>query len=508
MGGRTREGRCRLRASPARGALGLRASRESSGRICCANCSAAKEFRARAAAVRVLQHWSDRVTDATALMEKAANDPSPRVRLEAVRSLSYIPTAEATDAALDVLKHTTDYYIQYALDSTITTLEKAWKPALTKGRAISADHPEGLAYLLARLSPVELTALPRSEPVYHELLSRPGVEARYRAEALEGLSRASGRPVLTELLAAIARIDGAAGSAATSKDLVTILIDALGRRGQTPGTEGSDPFVTNSLQRLAMSGLDPSVRQGAWAALVKADGLDRAWQLASRSAPSSHRPHRWRRSRRRRGLEAGAVSARVVDAERAVGNATPVQVTGRYVRILLPGRERTLGLAEVEVLSGGVNIAPKGTATQSSSIPGGDFGGVGGRSPRRQHRRLAGRQGGVLHDARARSVVGARSRRGACHRHARRPPIPRGGRGQPGRAARRRPERRTRRSSRRPTGFPPTTQSTRVRLGGDLTPALRQVAIAALPSIPGHDEQTVTLLTALAPRRPGPGHGH
>ena len=111
----------------------------------------AQEFRARAAAVRVLQHWSDRVADATALMERAANDPSPRVRLEAVRSLSFIATPEATDAALDVLKHTTDYYIQYALDSTITTLEKAWKPALTAGRAISADHPEGLAYLLARL---------------------------------------------------------------------------------------------------------------------------------------------------------------------------------------------------------------------------------------------------------------------------------------------------------------------------------------------------------------------
>ena len=69
-----------------------------------------------------------------------------------------------------MLKQPTDYYIQYALDSTITTLEKAWKPALTAGRAISADHPEGLAYLLARLTPVELTALPRSEPVYHELL--------------------------------------------------------------------------------------------------------------------------------------------------------------------------------------------------------------------------------------------------------------------------------------------------------------------------------------------------
>ena len=149
----------------------------------------AKEFRARAAAVRVLQHWSDRVNDATALMEKAANDPSPRVRLEAVRSLSFIPTAEATDAALDVLKHTTDYYIQYALDSTITTLEKAWKPALTEGRRDLCRPSRGVGVSAGAPVPGELTGLPRSEPVYHELLSRPGVERQYREEALAGLSR-------------------------------------------------------------------------------------------------------------------------------------------------------------------------------------------------------------------------------------------------------------------------------------------------------------------------------
>ena len=197
---------------------------------------AAQEFRARAAAVRVLQHWSDRVGDATTLMERAANDPSPRVRLEAVRSLSFIATPEATDAALDVLKYPTDYYIQYTLDSTITTLEKAWKPALTKGRAISADHPEGLAYLLARLTPVELTALPRSEPVYHELLSRPGVEARYRAEALDGLSRAGGRPVVNELLGAISRVDGQPGSGGVARDLGALLLtrDAASLAGVRP----------------------------------------------------------------------------------------------------------------------------------------------------------------------------------------------------------------------------------------------------------------------------------
>ncbi len=329
----------------------------------------AQEFRARAAAVRVLQHWSDRVTDATALMEKAANDPSPRVRLEAVRSLSYVPTAEATDAALDVLKHTTDYYIQYALDSTITTLEKAWRPALAEGRRISADHPEGLAYLLARLSPSDLTSLPRSEPVYHELLSRPGVERQYREEALEGLvglrTPAAGRRT-AELLSAIARVDGRPGSGSVCSDLGALLV---------AGDARSLSDARAELEHLALNGRTDTARRAAWAALVKVDGgLDRAWQLASSSA--RHRVDL---------IDAmalvdddglkRALYPLVSSILSAPVSAAPVTVSGRYVRVMLPGRERTLGLAEVEVLSGGTNIAPKGATSQSSGIPGGDFGG-------------------------------------------------------------------------------------------------------------------------------------
>ena len=47
-------------------------------------------------------------------------------------------------------------------------------------------------------------------------------------------------------------------------------------------------------------------------------------------------------------------------------------MTGRYVRIELPGKQRTLTLAEVEVYSDGKNVARKGKATQSSTAHGGD----------------------------------------------------------------------------------------------------------------------------------------
>ena len=62
--------------------------------------------------------------------------------------------------------------------------------------------------------------------MYHELLSRPGVERQYRDEALEGWSD-SGRPAAGpdgELLAAIARVDGRPGSGSVCSDLGALLV--------------------------------------------------------------------------------------------------------------------------------------------------------------------------------------------------------------------------------------------------------------------------------------------
>ncbi len=54
---------------------------------------ASPDFRARAAAVRVVRYHLDRLADAPALLEKAAADPEGRVRLEAVVAASWLPDA-------------------------------------------------------------------------------------------------------------------------------------------------------------------------------------------------------------------------------------------------------------------------------------------------------------------------------------------------------------------------------------------------------------------------------
>jgi HEAT repeat protein len=48
------------------------------------------DAKARAQAVRVLCYWMDRVPNALALLDAAVKDTRPRVRLEAVRALSFV----------------------------------------------------------------------------------------------------------------------------------------------------------------------------------------------------------------------------------------------------------------------------------------------------------------------------------------------------------------------------------------------------------------------------------
>ncbi|MBX3442970.1 MAG: HEAT repeat domain-containing protein [Planctomyces sp.] len=82
------------------------------------------DARARAAAVRVLCYWRDRVPEPLKLLGAAVNDEHPRVRLEAVRALSFFDSQEALDLALESLVHDQDEYLEYTLKETMATLER------------------------------------------------------------------------------------------------------------------------------------------------------------------------------------------------------------------------------------------------------------------------------------------------------------------------------------------------------------------------------------------------
>ncbi len=88
------------------------------------------EARARAAATRVLCYWRDRVENPLDLLQKQVADEHPRVRLEAVRALSFFDGADAARAqeiANESLLQDQDEYLKYTLDETNKTLDKRVK---------------------------------------------------------------------------------------------------------------------------------------------------------------------------------------------------------------------------------------------------------------------------------------------------------------------------------------------------------------------------------------------
>ncbi len=84
----------------------------------------AKDYRARAAAVHVLSFWIDRVDNPLELLQARIGDPNSRVRIEAVRALSFMKGEKAAEVALEVLNHDMDDYLQYTLDETMRALEQ------------------------------------------------------------------------------------------------------------------------------------------------------------------------------------------------------------------------------------------------------------------------------------------------------------------------------------------------------------------------------------------------
>ncbi|MCA9045826.1 MAG: HEAT repeat domain-containing protein, partial [Planctomycetaceae bacterium] len=84
----------------------------------------AEDPRARAAATRVLCYWRDDVDSPLTLLQARVNDEHPRVRIEAVRALSFFDTQQAYDIAVESLLYEQDDYLDYTLKETLDTLEK------------------------------------------------------------------------------------------------------------------------------------------------------------------------------------------------------------------------------------------------------------------------------------------------------------------------------------------------------------------------------------------------
>jgi azurin len=302
------------------------------------------------------------VPDALALFQQMAQDEHPRVRLEAVRAASFYRTYEAANVALSVLKKPLDYYLEYALGETLRQLEPYWKAAVNEGKEIAKDNPAGVEWLIGKLNGAELEKLPRTPAVLTAVLMRPGVAEASRLVALNDLAEVKKSTGIAELLQVLPGMQSDDASVVQNlARLMTMMppADLKAKRDQLQELAEKSPFAI--------------VRRSAWAALALADdSFDKVWDRASASKPAqvemvSSIPLILDPTLRDK---AAAKVKSLVIGTAASTPAPEKKNMGRYVRIELP-RVGTLTLAEVQVLSGGKNIALNGRATQSGEAHGG-----------------------------------------------------------------------------------------------------------------------------------------
>ena len=342
----------------------------------------AKDPRSRAAGMRVLSSIVDRVPNSLDLVRRGAADESPRVRLEALRTATYLRVPEAVEALAIVEEFPSDRQMDYVKKESARVLDPEFKKAQESGRQIAFTTDAGNRYRYRAMTTDQLAKEPRSTLVYREMLLRSGLDEQLRMEAVEALAKADKTSVVKVVADALAVLDQKSGDV-DSNTVFELIRMLLGRPKQELVEFRGD------MERLATTAKRPVMRRIGYVGLMNIDALGansantadsgagdpsaRVWALASAdprrlvdlvdALPLVSDP---------------AVGARLYDRilplldglpnAAAVPKGTPV----RYVRIELPGKGRTLTLAEVEVFAGGTNVARQGRATQKNTAQGGD----------------------------------------------------------------------------------------------------------------------------------------
>ncbi|GIX05122.1 MAG: hypothetical protein KatS3mg114_0991 [Planctomycetaceae bacterium] len=325
-------------------------------------------FEARAAAVRVLVAWRDRVPQALHLLRHLAQDEHPRVRLEVVRAASFFTQPEAYEIVLIAAERPLDPYLEYLIGETKRALEPVLERALAQGIRPEFTTEAGARYFLGKMPTDRLLQEPRNRAVYLEMLYRPGLREEVRREAVTGLAQLDRQSELTVLIQALDWLDKK-----SSHVDVGVIFDLIRLLITRPVAELSQ--VRAELEKLALQAHQPIFRQIGWVTLMTIDRrVEPAWELAIQT------PERLEDFI----LALPLVSDPSIQAtlyERMVPlleelppplkDQTRKGPQGRYVRIEIPGRG-TLTLAEVEVYSQGENVALRGRATQKNTAHGGE----------------------------------------------------------------------------------------------------------------------------------------
>jgi putative heme-binding domain-containing protein len=301
----------------------------------------AKDAKVRAAAVRVA---SDAPGNLASLKKRVA-DPHPRVRLEAVRSLSRFNSLEAAETILTVLNHSMDPFLDYATWLAVNELDAVFLAALHDGQwsPNTAAKEKQLEFVLQAIEPAKAgdylarqlakAPLPRDGAgPWIELVGKAGGRAElaklYEQAVLDGFDPDTTRRALTALAEAqrlrntrpIGKLDGIQKFVSHEDIGVRVAAATLAgawRQGALIGSLmklAGDPKSTDPLRNAAFASLREIGGGGA------AKGLE---SLTAKSNPPHVRRHAVMALS---GLDVGAASKAFYDIVETATDAESLQL--------------------------------------------------------------------------------------------------------------------------------------------------------------------------------------
>lgn len=267
------------------------------------------DFRARAAAVRVLCEWRDRVPDALDRLRAAIIDPHPRVRLEAVRAASFFSPTEVLPALVEVLAQPEDPFVTHVFRETLRAIESQAQVAVQGGIArtmlrlltsgkVPAERRAAYVEAICRQGTAE-----DLRSIWEEVAAKTDAPNSLRRKALEELTevaqtrklRPKGNIDIAPLLratdptlrSAAARLAGVWNVASVAPDLRRLAASEseplVVRQASIQAMAFlADEETRNLLLSLAEKGQPTSVKFHAVAALSRND-IDRASALATQA---------------------------------------------------------------------------------------------------------------------------------------------------------------------------------------------------------------------------------
>jgi putative heme-binding domain-containing protein len=198
----------------------------------------AKTPEARAAATRVVADERGYLATTLDILKHQVRDEHPRVRLEAVRGLSFFSTMDAVESALAAMDSPLDKWLEYTVEHAVGALEAVWSEAYSNG-TLRASNPDGYDFIASYVS-----------------RRRPGLAAQAHLDVVRNPDAAI--EARDEHYAALEKLDGNRRNGRAVFRRVCTACHRVGDRGYEFGPELTDVGKRLTRRELIESIIEPS----------------------------------------------------------------------------------------------------------------------------------------------------------------------------------------------------------------------------------------------------------